>query len=451
MRSSFLIILALMLQCTRAESQTLIQEGAVSGTWNVAASPYQVNGEIHIPEGQTLTIEPGVRIQFQGHHRFFIYGTLMAMGTVNDSIYFTVENDTLEWCGIEFRNPVSKVPRSLIEYCVIEHSYAYSGLSEPYTSNYDMGGGIMAEYGNLTIRNCAIRDNKALIGAGIKCRGNAVIENTSFTNNEAMQKDILYIDEGAKISGCLITDNRASESIVRLLQYVLFLNNTVSENTLDSTAVAIAMIFGYPDLVNSIIYGNNVSMIYLSGGSNPRFYNCDIAGGHNSIYAEGENNGIFPGIYENNIDASPEFLDSSMGDYQLKETSPCIDAGSYLVWNPNLLTDISGEPRIADTPAQRVDMGAYEFQGSSGQDTVSAIPPAQNLVELEIYPNPVLEELNINCSAEILEYAIINLQGIPVMQGTYTDRILVGNLSKGLYILSVTYNAGTAKRLFIKQ
>ncbi|MEA3478522.1 MAG: hypothetical protein U9R60_10120, partial [Bacteroidota bacterium] len=207
MRNSFSLILALILLCGQAKSQTTVDGGEVSGTWTAAGSPYQVNGEINIPSGQMLSIEAGVRVHFQGHHRFFVYGTLMAMGTVTDSIYFTVDNNTVEWCGIEFSNPASRVPRSLMEYCVIEHSYAHSPPEERYITNYDIGGGIMAESGNLTIRNCAIRNNKALIGGGIKCGNTIVIENTSFTNNEALQKDVVFVDNGGKMSGCLIAGN----------------------------------------------------------------------------------------------------------------------------------------------------------------------------------------------------------------------------------------------------
>lgn len=451
MKKSLLLFLTISCISYLAHSQTTIAEGDVSGTWNLAGSPYQVHGEIHIPSGQTLSIEAGVRILFQGHHRFFVYGTLMAMGTVTDSIYFTVENDTTEWCGIEFSNPVQNSSRSLLEYCVIEHSYAYSGLSEPYTSNYDVGGGIMAEYGNLTIRNCAIRNNKALLGAGIKCRLNTVIENTAFTNNTALGKDIIYIEDGASISGCLISDNKASENIVRILQYVLFLNNTISGNMLDSTGVAIAMIHGYPDLVNSVFFGNSLSSFYLSGGSNPRFYNCDIEGGKNSIYAEGsDNNGEFVGIYDNNIESFPVFVDTSQNNYQLEESSPCIDAGSHIDWNPNLVTDILGNPRC-DTITNKVDIGAYEFQADIEiPDTISSDKPKEFLADLRIYPNPVSDLLSIESNSDILEFSIRDIQGKIIMQGKYTEQIQVGDLPDGYYILLVRSDTGFARKLFLK-
>jgi hypothetical protein len=364
MRYSFFLILAMILIYNQVDGQTIVEEGPVSGTWDAAGSPYQVYGEINVPENQLLTIEPGVRIQFQGHYRFFVRGTLMALGTAQDSIYFTVENDTIQWCGMEFQNPVSKVPRSLLTYCVIEHSFAYSGLNWPYTSNYDYGGGIMADHGNLTIRNSAIRNNKALVGAGIKSRLNTVIENTSFTNNESIQKDIVWIEEGVQMSGCLIANNTTSECIVRVWLDALFLNNTVSGNRVDSAGQALAVLHGNPDLVTSLFYGNNATTIHVTGGSNPMILCCNIEGGKSSIFAYNPNyKGEFAGIYESNIDCPPAFLDAKNQNYELGPYSPCIDMGSTENWNTNLTSDILGQPRVADNTARRVDIGAYEYQG----------------------------------------------------------------------------------------
>ncbi|GAH99274.1 unnamed protein product, partial [marine sediment metagenome] len=41
-------------------SGTVVTGGEVSGTWRQEESPYTITGDIHIPRGRTLTIEPGV-------------------------------------------------------------------------------------------------------------------------------------------------------------------------------------------------------------------------------------------------------------------------------------------------------------------------------------------------------------------------------------------------------
>jgi hypothetical protein len=59
---TLLLLSILFLKTTSA--QTIISGGNVSGTWTKGASPYKINGNITISNGSTLTIEPGVVIQF---------------------------------------------------------------------------------------------------------------------------------------------------------------------------------------------------------------------------------------------------------------------------------------------------------------------------------------------------------------------------------------------------
>jgi len=48
--------------------------GDVWGVWTKDNSSYYVVGEIRIPLDSTLTIEPGVVVNFQGHYKFVIGG-----------------------------------------------------------------------------------------------------------------------------------------------------------------------------------------------------------------------------------------------------------------------------------------------------------------------------------------------------------------------------------------
>ncbi len=84
------LILFTVLFFAGAESlaQTHIQSGPVFGTWSFTGSPYYIEGEIAIPVGQTLTIEPGVLVEFQGHYKLTVQGQLLAVGTANRFNYF---------------------------------------------------------------------------------------------------------------------------------------------------------------------------------------------------------------------------------------------------------------------------------------------------------------------------------------------------------------------------
>ena len=80
---------------------TAIAGGNVSGTWEVAGSPYLVNGNITVPSGATLTIEPGVEVIFQSWYSLTVNGTLIADGTASAPIMFTAATSP-GWLGIRF-------------------------------------------------------------------------------------------------------------------------------------------------------------------------------------------------------------------------------------------------------------------------------------------------------------------------------------------------------------
>jgi hypothetical protein len=80
-----------------------------------------------------------------------------------------------------------------------------------------------------------------------------------------------------------------------------------------------------------------------------------------------------PGV--GNIASDPLFVDANAGDYHLRATSPCIDAGNNAAVPVGVTTDFDGQPRFVNDPATTdcpyapgtcgeapiVDMGAYEF------------------------------------------------------------------------------------------
>ena len=66
-RPKCLILLPLLILASSAAvfASTVVPPGEVSGTWSVAGSPYVVQGDVEIPAGDTLVIEPGVTVQFE--------------------------------------------------------------------------------------------------------------------------------------------------------------------------------------------------------------------------------------------------------------------------------------------------------------------------------------------------------------------------------------------------
>lgn len=80
---------------------TDVPEGEVSGTWTTAESPYIIQGDITIVENESLTIEPGVEVRFDGQYKLFVQGGLTAIGAPGDSISFTSNTGANNWRGID--------------------------------------------------------------------------------------------------------------------------------------------------------------------------------------------------------------------------------------------------------------------------------------------------------------------------------------------------------------
>lgn len=65
-----------------AIAQTNVSGAYFSNTnWSKAGSPYYVTGDVQVPAGVTLSIEPGVQINFNGDYQILVKGYLMANGT----------------------------------------------------------------------------------------------------------------------------------------------------------------------------------------------------------------------------------------------------------------------------------------------------------------------------------------------------------------------------------
>jgi hypothetical protein len=134
-------------------AQTNIAAGNVSGTWNISGSPYLIQGHIFIPSGSTLTIDPGVKVLFQGHYKLNIQGRILAIGNNIDSIYFGVPNSLIwpGWWGLRFELTTAVQDSSILDYCIIKNGKANA-------SNEDgNGGGIfLKNFSKVRISNCLI-------------------------------------------------------------------------------------------------------------------------------------------------------------------------------------------------------------------------------------------------------------------------------------------------------
>jgi len=91
------IIFSLLFVFAFSLADTHIPAGNVNGVWTIDGSPYIIDGEISIQQGDELTIEPGIQVIFSGHYKFNIYGRILAEGTATDSIVFIAQDAEIGW------------------------------------------------------------------------------------------------------------------------------------------------------------------------------------------------------------------------------------------------------------------------------------------------------------------------------------------------------------------
>jgi parallel beta-helix repeat protein len=182
MKNHLLTLTALFLFQNYIFSQTDVPAGSVSGTWTREDSPYNVQGDIMIDDGNVLVINPGVTVNFAGMKSLTVAGRLLAVGNETDSIIFTTTDLSNGWRGIRFDNTPETNDTSMIMYCRLKYGKATGA------SPYNKGGAIyLSHFSNVLISNSLIANcGSDLQGGAIYCEySSPVISYNTITNNTA--------------------------------------------------------------------------------------------------------------------------------------------------------------------------------------------------------------------------------------------------------------------------
>jgi hypothetical protein len=152
----FVLIYLFFVPVLSVNGESFIPGGNVTGAWQVIGSPYYIQGEITIPNGETLTIEPGVKVIFMDHYKLNVQGRLLAIGIPKDTIYFTADNTQTGWHGIRFLNTPQTNDTSKIAYCSFKYGNANTG------SGLDRCGGaiLISRFDKVLVSNCLFDSNK---------------------------------------------------------------------------------------------------------------------------------------------------------------------------------------------------------------------------------------------------------------------------------------------------
>lgn len=131
----FGILLLFILQPITLFPRTTVK-GIQSGLWSAQNGPYLITDDIIIPKGLTLTIEPGVIINFSGPFRIIVAGGFVAAGKSGEPIIFTSKYDPIYgfenniydnytpayyWYGIDFIDSSDDF-LSVLAHCTVRYS-----------------------------------------------------------------------------------------------------------------------------------------------------------------------------------------------------------------------------------------------------------------------------------------------------------------------------------------
>jgi hypothetical protein len=373
-------------------AQSINVKGNVSGKWEKVNSPIKVTGDILIPEGEMLTIDEGVTVEFQGEYEFKVDGVIQVNGTKTDSVRFT-SPDGINWKGFYFilsLNYTNNLPSNL-RYTIIENA------------NKDEGGGIyVLGPKNLTIENSVIQKCNSSMGGGIKIWGDiqemVLVKNCIFRKNHAgiFGGGAVYLDlVNSKFIGCLIYDNTSDETsaAVHTIGHGYspkFINCTICDNITNNDFFKSVTIGNDAIFENTIIYHNKPAGINVASDFyKPEFRFCNFEQPLKITMDQKFLN--FNGVIDNClIGVKPEFIDRENRDYRLK-ISHNINNGNPGFDQIGYVTDMNGNPRIYEEEKSRIDIGAFEYQGELSNRT----PTISN--EKEFYlPDITTSKINLN-------------------------------------------------------
>lgn len=302
---------ALILGTINLNAQTTVPSGAVSGIWTLAGSPYLIQGAIMIANGTTLSIDPGVTVNFQGSYKFLVLGRLLAIGNVGDSITFTASNTANGWLGIRFDNTSAANDTSKFVYCKLIY-----GKATATAPNNSGGGFYFDSFSKAIISHSRISNCSAnFFGGGIYCNNSSKpsISNNLITNNTAAAGGGIYCYNSSNpvISYNIITHNTATNNAgggiyAYNTSSPTILNNTISYNN-SGRGGGIFCISSSTTISNNIISYNQASNalggggIYTSGSGTSETISYNIIS-NNSTNSDG--GGMFCGsqtMISNNV------------------------------------------------------------------------------------------------------------------------------------------------------
>lgn len=492
-------------------SQTVVPAGNVNGTWSLSGSPYEVTGDISIADGETLTIEPGVEVIFQGHFGLDINGQILAIGNAEQTILFTINDNTGwnnlsfnigTWKGVEMSDVSMSNDTSRFDFCILEYAkeveidggamhidnvnklivsnslirfcngeqdggaiflknsngviYRNNYITENY--GFDKGGAMYIENSdNITIENNTIFDNNTEAYAGglylLNC-DNIMLKSNIITNNGGFNEGAGVYDMNCNstyVNNIIVNNFSGGIFFKSLGNTVRLYNNTIAYNNHSAGGV---FIYEADDMMfyNNIIWGNtsnssDLIQIHCAPDSRAEFFYCNIEGGFEGFSTIP--GWTYPGDYASahNIDIDPQFV------------NPCSYCNGLLAnWfiAPTSPCVDAGDPNTTIEDTDELDFaGNPRFVensidiGAYESQGPLLIGKTNSNIDVTIFPNPTNGQINISAE-DIVKIELVNIHGQILYSGKEADLDL-STLTNGIYFIKIVIGSETITRKILKQ
>ena len=320
----------------------------------------------------------------------------------------------------------------------------------------DVGGGLYAKTGSSPeFYNCSFLDNVAEFGAGcyLRSESSPIMDNVLFSANSAnnsgggiiLKDDAdlsathlylvdntadglgggLYINNAdSQIENMLVADNISSSGggiYVRNSSTLQIYNATIANNVAATYGGGIYLRDGANfSFNNSILFGNNDSQVHFrSTGDDVEFtVNYSLVQNGEDGIVDNENGDVNWG--EGNLDGDPYFCNAPIGNYYLRENSPCINGGSD--------GTLIGCFESACGPVNLGPIWYVDQNGNDGNDggletpfgTIQrAIIASTDGDTIRLTPNVYFEEIDFNNKEIVLESRAYELGMLGMIQETF--------------------------------
>ncbi len=439
-------------QSTFIQCDTLINDPPNPITWNLSGSPYYIDQDVVLAEGDTLIIHPGVKVAFRGPYTMEVNGIVHANGSTDEPIIFTRSNWEPRWDGIIFDNITAGTDSSLLINCTFEYAYALPSS----IAGRNSGAAIkVIGFDKLRIDNCIFQHNLVdqdgtlpPSGAGIGLWDASIhIKNTIFRYNTAKYGGGLICYDGSDglIEHCLFHDNHAETYGGAIEVYAaapIFKNNTVVYNT--------CLIYGggfdIQQECNPVTFENNI--IY----GNKKILN-DTAFKPHQISFDTHNNVI--SLNYNDIEGG---IDSFYGSYTIAQNNVTIDADPIFCLMDSLDYHLAFESPCCSQPGCPLP----GYMGAFTANCHVSLPEVSDYCGELIYPNPVAEgtvRLRIGLNAgddlkveiyDMLGHQHAGIQAENLGEGEQEFILPVETLKPGTYVIRIYKGTAVSSAKLIK-